>query len=249
MSTRLFVQASLLAGLMMLTFSADAADLQKRQSELKAIQAQINQQQNALKNTGKQREKLLTLLRSDEQAIANAAKKVNGTKTSLAQIDNTLAELKQRQDELDTLKLSQQQTLSKQLASAYLAGNHDYTKMMLNQQSPATMERMLAYYQYLNNARMASINALKQTLTELDDIKATQTSKQQQLTKLMAEQQVQSKRLAQEQHQRQQTLNELQRTLSTKGAELEQLQIEEASIKRVVEQALRAMKDTPSMEG
>lgn len=249
MSTRLFVQASVLAGFMMLTFSANASDLQKRQSELKSIQAQINQQQNALKNTSKQREKLLSLLRSDEQAIATAAKKVNGTKTSLAQIDNTLAELKQRQEELETLKLSQQHTLSKQLASAYLAGNHDYTKMMLNQQSPATMERMLAYYQYLNKARMASINALKQTLTELDDIKATQTSKQQQLTKLMAEQQVQSKRLAQEQHQRQQTLNELQRTLSTKGAELEQLQIEEASIKRVVEQALRAMKDTSSMEG
>ena len=249
MSTRLPVKASIIAGFMMLSFSVYASDLEKRQSELKSIQAQINQQQSALKNTSKQREKLLALLRSDEEAIAAAAKKVNSTKNSLAQIDTKLAELKQRQEELETLKVSQQKTLSKQLSSAYLAGNHDYTKMMLNQQSPATIERMLAYYQYLNKARMNSINELKKTITELDEIKVSQTSKQKQLTRLMAEQQVQSKRLNQEQDQRQLTLKELQRTLNTKGAELEQLQIEEASLKRVVEQALKAMRDNPSMEG
>ncbi|MBW3527668.1 peptidoglycan DD-metalloendopeptidase family protein [Shewanella sp. NKUCC05_KAH] len=249
MSTRLLVKASIIAGFMMLSFSAHASDLEKRKSELKSIQTQINQQQSALKTTSKQREKLLSLLRSDEEAIASAAKKVNSTKNSLAQIDTKLAELKQRQDELETLKVTQQQTLSKQLSSAYLTGNHDYTKMMLNQQSPATIERMLAYYQYLNKARMKSINELKQTLTELDEIKVSQTSKQKQLTKLVAEQQVQAKRLSQEQDQRQLTIKELQRTLNSKGAELEQLQIEEASLKRVVEQALRAMKDNPSMEG
>lgn len=111
------------------------------------------------------------------------------------------------------------------------------------------MERMLAYYEYLNKARMKSITELKQTITELDDIKATQTAKQEQLTKLVAEQQVQSKHLSKEQDQRQLTLNELQRTLNSTGAELEQLQIEEASIKRVVEQALKAMRETPSMTG
>ncbi|SIQ73047.1 Septal ring factor EnvC, activator of murein hydrolases AmiA and AmiB [Shewanella morhuae] len=249
MSIRLLVKASIIAGFMMLCFSANASDLSKRQSELKSIQTQINKQKNALKTTDKQREKLLSLLRSDEEAIASAAKKVNSTKNNLAQIDTTLAELKTRQDELEVLKVTQQKTLSKQLSSAYLAGNHDYTKMVLNQQSPATIERMLAYYQYLNKARMKSINELKQTLTELDEIKVTQTSKQQQLTQLMSDQQVQAKRLSQEQNQRQLTINELQRTLNSKGAELEQMQIEEASLKRVVEQALRAMKDNPSMEG
>ncbi|SUI90357.1 murein hydrolase activator EnvC family protein [Shewanella morhuae] len=249
MSIRLLIKASIIAGFMMLCFSANASDLSKRQSELKSIQTQINKQKSTLKTTDKQREKLLSLLRSDEEAIASAAKKVNSTKNNLAQIDTKLAELKIRQEELENLKVTQQKTLSKQLSSAYLAGNHDYTKMVLNQQSPATIERMLAYYQYLNNARMKSINELKQTLTELDEIKVSQTSKQQQLTQLVSDQQVQAKRLSQEQNQRQLTINELQRTLNSKGAELEQMQIEEASLKRVVEQALRAMKDNPSMEG
>lgn len=121
--------------------------------------------------------------------------------------------------------------------------------MLLNQQSPATIERLLAYYQYLNNARMASINELQQTLSELEAVHQAQTSKQAELNKLVIEQRQQAKALSEEQTQRQHTLAQLQRTLNTRGEKLEQLQIEEASLKRVVEQALKAMQDSPAMEG
>lgn len=233
----------------MLSLTAQAADLKQRQSELEAIQKQISSQQSTLKNTSQQHEKLIKLLKKDEQAIAEAAKKVNETQAALRKTDKKLAELESRKVELDDLKKNQQKTLANQLASAYLAGNHDYTKMLLNQQSPATIERLLAYYQYLNNARMASIKALQQTITELDAIEADQRDQKNRLNELVLNQQQQAKTLTQEQAQRQQTLAQLQRTLSSHGAKLEQLQIEEASLKRVVEQALNAMKDSPMMEG
>ncbi|QLE87656.1 peptidoglycan DD-metalloendopeptidase family protein [Shewanella sp. Scap07] len=234
---------------MLFCFAAQASDLKQRQSELDAIQQQISKQQSALADTNAQREKLIQLLKKDEQAIANAARKVNQTQTELATTDDELGKLNQQQAKLDTLKKSQQETLANQLASAYLAGNHDYSKMLLNQQSPATIERLLAYYQYLNNARMASINELQQTLSELEAVHQAQTSKQAELNKLVIEQRQQAKALSEEQTQRQHTLAQLQRTLNTRGEKLEQLQIEEASLKRVVEQALKAMQDSPAMEG
>nr|WP_244623558.1 peptidoglycan DD-metalloendopeptidase family protein [Shewanella salipaludis] len=243
------IKASLVAGLLILSQPALSSDLERRQSELKSIQAQINKQQSALQDTGKQREKLVSLLKSDEKAIAEAAKRVNATKSELAALDAKLVELNRRQQQLDTLRLSQQQTLSKQLSSAYLAGNHDYSKMLLNQQDPASIERLLAYYQYLNKARTQAIDQLKQTLSALNEIRSSQKDKQQQLNALIITQQEQAKRLSQEQSQRKSTLTELQRTLSSKAEELEQLQIEEASLKRIVEQALLAMKNTPSMDG
>lgn len=244
-----FHKASIIAGFIILSFTVQASDLTQRQSQLEAIQQQISSQQSALKDTSSQHEKLIKLLKKDEQAIANAAKKVNNTKASLATTDKQLAALESRRVTLDKLKKIQQQTLSNQLASAYLAGNHDYTKMLLNQQSPATIERLLAYYQYLNKARIDSINKLQQTITELDSVEAEQKQKQIRLNQLVLEQQLQAKNLTQEQAQRQQTLTQLQRTLNSHGAKLEQLQIEEASLKRVVEQALKAMKDSPVMEG
>ncbi|MCG9698438.1 peptidoglycan DD-metalloendopeptidase family protein [Shewanella sp. Isolate11] len=233
----------------MLCCTVQAADLKQRQSQLKEIQKQISAQQSNLKDAGRQREKLVKLLKQDEQAIANAAKKVTQTKASLRVTDKKLAELDSRKVELDKLKKTQQQTLANQLTSAYLAGNHDYTKMMLNQQNPATIERLLAYYQYLNDARIDSINKLQQTISELDSIEAEQRQQKTKLNALILEQEQQAKILTQEQTQRQQTLQQLQRTLNSQGAKLEQLQIEEASLKRVVEQALNAMKANPSMEG
>ncbi|WP_412503747.1 murein hydrolase activator EnvC family protein [Shewanella indica] len=249
MQKRILAKASILAGFLVFSSQLQASDLERRQSELKALQSQITAQQNALKDTGKQREKLLQLLKKDEQAIADAARKVNHTENALRDTEKRLADLKQRAVQLDKLKESQQQTLAQQLTSAYLAGNHDYSKMLLNQQDPATIERMLAYYEYLNKARMQAIEQLKQTRQELSAVQQSEQQERNRLNQLVLDQKAQSKRLNQEQDQRQQTLKELQRTISSKASELEQLQIEEASLKRVVEQALAAMRDSPSMEG
>ncbi|QQO81815.1 murein hydrolase activator EnvC [Shewanella algae] len=249
MQKRILAKASILAGFLVFSSQLQASDLERRQSELKALQSQITAQQNALRDTGKQREKLLQLLKKDEQAIADAARKVNQTENALSDSEKRLSELKQRAAQLDKLKESQQQTLAKQLTSAYLAGNHDYSKMLLNQQDPATIERMLAYYDFLNKARMQAIEQLKQTRQELSAVQQSEQQERNRLNKLVLDQKAQSKRLNQEQDQRQQTLKELQRTISSKASELEQLQIEEASLKRVVEQALAAMRDSPSMDG
>ncbi|WOT05215.1 murein hydrolase activator EnvC family protein [Shewanella youngdeokensis] len=249
MNIRLLIKASIIAGFLPLSISADATDLERRQSELKSIQSQINQQQSTVKNTTKQRESLISLLKKDEQAIAASAKKVNSTKQQLSKIDKAIAALDKKFATLDKLKKLQQKTLSNQLASAYLAGNHDYSKMLLNQQSPASIERLLAYYQYLNDARIASIKQLKTTIVELDEIKLQQKRNQTRLNKLVLEQQQQAKDLSQEQSQRQQTLAQLQKTLSNSGAKLEQLQIEQASLKRVIEQALLASNNNPSLDG
>ena len=249
MSTHLFIKASIVAGFMIISSTAFAADLTKRQSELKAIQTQINQQQSSLKNTTQQREKLISLLKRDEKSISNVAQLVNQTKLSLKKVNAELQSLEVKSVELDKLNKTQQSTLAKQLSSAYLAGNHDYTKMMLNQQNPATIERMLAYYQFLNNARMKAIGELKQTSIALEKIKQQQITQQGRLNQLILNQQEQSKSLKAEQGQRQQTLDQLQRTLSSKGAELEQLQIEEANLKRVVEQVVKSTNSNPSMLG
>jgi septal ring factor EnvC (AmiA/AmiB activator) len=249
LSQRILWKAGVIAGFLLLSLPLQADDLARRQAELKTLQSQIAKQQNALKDTSKQREQLQTLLRKDEEAIAAAAKAITQTRGKLKTVDGKLEGLRVRSKELNALKATQQESLSKQLASAYLAGNHDYTKMLLSQQNPATIERMLAYYQYLNNARIKAINELKHTMDELRQNHADQLDEQEKLTQLVAEQQLQAKRLESEQSQRQATLKELQKTLSSRGAELEQLQIEEASLKRVLEQAVKSAKASPKLTG
>ncbi|WP_299494186.1 peptidoglycan DD-metalloendopeptidase family protein [uncultured Shewanella sp.] len=249
MNKSLITQASLLAGLLIISSPLQANDLQQRQSELKTITAQLNKQASTVKATYRQREQLLDLLKEDEKAIASVAKKVNQTQASLKETEAEIAKLNTRKQVLNESKKTQQEVLSKQLTSAYLAGNYDYSKMLLNQQSPASIERMLTYYQYLNNARIASIKKLQQTLNELDDIEREQEQRQTQLNRLILEQNTLADKLKKEQAQRKNTLTQLQSTLNTHGAKLEQLQIEQASLKHLVDRTLAMMKSNSTMAG
>lgn len=244
------VKASIIAGFLILFGPmAHASDLNKRQSELQAIQQQIASEQQDLRSSSQQRDKLLGLLRRDERAIGHAAKKLNQTESQLADSKHTLAKLNQQEAQLSKQQQAQQQVLAKQLKSAYLAGNHDYSKMLLNQQDPATVERLLTYYQYLNKARISAINTLKQTRSELEKVQQQAKAQNDKLNALAIDQRAQTKQLAAEQQQRQKTLDQLQQMIDQKASGLEQLQIEEASLKRVIEQALKAAKENPTMEG
>ncbi|MCD8475904.1 MAG: hypothetical protein LRY40_05175 [Shewanella fodinae] len=84
MHKHVIAKASIIAGFLIFSHSLLASDLERRQSELKQIQQQIAAQQNALKDSSKQREQLLALLKQDEQAIGTAARQVTETESRLA---------------------------------------------------------------------------------------------------------------------------------------------------------------------
>ncbi|WP_417762672.1 murein hydrolase activator EnvC family protein [Shewanella sp.] len=244
------VKASIVAGFLILSSTlAHASDLNKRQSELQAIQQQIASEQQDLRSNSQQRDKLLQLLKRDERAIGDAAKKLNDTENQLSTSQANIKKLNGQEADLTKQQNEQQRVLAKQLKSAYLAGNHDYSKMLLNQQDPATVERLLTYYQYLNKARIAAIDTLKQTHKELVKVQQQAKQENERLSALAIDQRAQSKQLSAEQQQRQNTLAQLQQLIDKKASGLEQLQIEEASLKRVIEQAIKAAAENPAMEG
>ena len=231
------------------SYSCFADSLKERQSQLKEIQNQIDTQHSELNTTRNHRNKLQTLLKQDDLAIGNVAKKLNNSQTQEKKLNNSLAKLEKKHRNLNRLKKSQQKTLAKQLESAYLSGNHDYAKMLLNQQDPASIERMLTYYQYLNNARINAIDTLKTTITDLNETHQQLEKQKAQLAVIIQAQHQQAIELAQEKTQRKQTLSQLQRTLSNNSEQLEQLQIEEASLKQVIEAAIQKAKDQTTLDG
>ncbi|MBE8168007.1 MAG: peptidoglycan DD-metalloendopeptidase family protein [Shewanella sp.] len=226
-----------------------AETIENRQSQLKTIQQQIDNKNTDLSQTRKQRQKLQSLLKHDDQAISDAAAKVNRSTGRIKSLNTNLAKLTDKHRKLEHLKTNQQRTLAKQLESAYLSGNHDYAKMLLNQQDVSSVERLITYYQYLNKARINAIEQLKITLSELDDIEQALKEQQSELAAIIANQRLQADKLAREKSQRQLTLTQLQRTLSSKSEQLEQLQIEEASLKQVIEQAIKEAKQQDQFAG
>ncbi|MCL1079593.1 peptidase M23 [Parashewanella spongiae] len=234
----------------LLPFSTSLAEtLENRQTQLKIIQQQIDNKNSDLNQTRKQRQKLLVLLKQDDQAISDAAAKVNRSEKRIKDLSANLSTLADKHKKLEHLKDNQQRTLAKQLESAYLSGNHDYAKMLLNQQDASSIERLVTYYQYLNKARIKAIEQLKITLNELNDTEQELRVQQSELTEIVENQRQQANKLTKEKTQRQLTLTQLQRTLSSKSEQLEQLQIEEASLKQVIQQAIHEAKQYDQFAG
>lgn len=81
-----------------------------------------------------------------------------------------LSELEtQRGVYLDSLEERLDQ-LGEQLKSSYQMAGQSRVKLILNQDDPARLSRMLAYYDYLNRAQVEKISGLKEALTTLDNM-------------------------------------------------------------------------------
>ena len=147
-------RVGLLAGALFFCLIGGTGTAQAANQQLGAMQSQIKEQQQTLKLSKQELAKLNTQLKADEQAISAAAAKLEQTRQQLRQNQQKLASLQQDKLALEQQAKHQKQLLAKQAESAFQAGNHDYLKLLLNQQDPAKLSRALDYFDYLNKARI-----------------------------------------------------------------------------------------------
>ncbi len=218
-------------------FCCVAHSQEEDKQQLQDLQQQIKQKQKLIESNLATAKELQAQLQKQELAIASSAKKLDETGKQLADNQQQQNALTERQKKLQKKQAQQEAVLAKQLRSAYMAGNHDYAKMIFNLQSASKFERMLTYYQYLNAERQQQIDEFKQLGIELDDIAKQLISKQQQLESLQAEQKQQQKQLAAQQKSRQVTLASLNKKIDSEAAKVEQLQINEQTLLQALQAA------------
>lgn len=168
---------SLLMGPMMQTSWAD------EEADLAKLQQEISKLQQWLKETESEHDKLSEALQKSDEKIGAIAKKIDETRTKLNQERTRLKKLQAEQSQLRILKSEQKKQLSKQLTGAQKLGNQGSIKVLLNQDDPQQISRMLKYYEYFNQARMEKIQTLIVNLKRLDNIENEILAQQNQLIK------------------------------------------------------------------
>ncbi|EKE81469.1 murein hydrolase activator EnvC family protein [Idiomarina xiamenensis] len=228
---------------------AQTADRQQTEAQIATIQAEIKKRREQMASRREQMSAQQQQLRKLELETAQLAKQ-------LAQTDQQLRENQQRIDELETRQATLQQRLQEQakqleaqLVSAYTAGQNDFLKMLLNQQNPAEFERMLSYYRYLNQARMAEIDALRATQQELDEVQQQLLQQRQLLAQIKVEQGQQRQALDRQQQQQQQQLAKLQQAQRNDEQSVTQLQQDQAELEAVLDAIIAAMRNDVSLDG
>ncbi|WP_421333112.1 murein hydrolase activator EnvC [Aeromonas sp. 603607] len=242
-------RVGLLAGALFfcLSFGASTPALAANQ-QLGTMQSQIKEQQKTIKLSKQELAKLNTQLKADEQAISAAAAKLNQTKQQLKQNQQTLATLQKDKLALEVQAKHQKQLLAKQAESAFQAGNHDYLKLLLNQQDPAKLSRSLDYYDYLNKARIEAIDALRATRDKLAKNQQATKETETRLQTLLAEQQEHHQTLLASQQSRAKVRNQLQQSVQDDEQKLTKLVKAEKALKARLEELRRQREEQERRE-
>ncbi len=160
-----------------------------------------------------------------------------------------LAELREletrREDYLASLDDRMDQ-LSEQLRASYQAGNQSRMKLVLNQDDPIRIGRMLAYYDYLNRAQVEKISGLKQVLKTLDGMQESIDREISRLAAVQREQQGVLDTLAEQRKQRETMLAELSGQIDDEQSRLRELERDRRDLEALIERLADALADIPA---
>lgn len=216
------------------------------EAEIAAVKEELAERLKAIEERSSKLNSTERQLRDLEIKTAEIAGSLRQTQTELKQTNEEIANSEQRRKELQQQQKQQMTLLEDQLVSAYMNGNHDFLKMLLNQQNPGQFERMLSYYQYFNAARVEEIEAIRRTQEEIAALTEELKQQQSQLASLQQQQQEQRAQLEQQQHRQEDKLAELQRQQREDRSRVNQLEQSREQLEQVlsaIETALAQQKD------
>lgn len=121
--------------------------------------------------------------------------------------------------------------------------------MILNQNDPVRVERMLTYYQYLNEARIEEIEAVLATRAEIEQVRQQVAAQEQQLAQRQQQQQRQQTVLREQQSEQQQLVAKLQRELVSDTQRIEQLRQDQAQLENVLDAIIAALREDVQLRG
>lgn len=232
-----WIRVSLLAGAFFGCLAAQAADTK----DLSKVREQIQQKQQEITSQKKTLDQLHQQLRQDEEAVTTLATRLTRSQAKLSVTRKQLAKLERQRQQLSEQLKRQERLLAQQLDHAYRMGQHDYLKLLLNQQDPVAMGRALEYYDYVNQARLQAISELKKTQQELSYNRQQTAKTSTELSAIVQTQKQDKQELQQKQHSRESTVDEIKKSLSADQQQLVKLQEAERQMQRKIEEARKKL--------
>jgi len=215
-------------------------------AELERLNGVIAKVQAELASTRSERSAIQDEVLASERSIQGLQQQREQLETAVQTQRLQLEDLQDQQAQAEERRQQQQQLLGAYLKSAWMAGDEEYLKLLLNQQDPLRSARMLRYYAYVSSARTARLESLRQTLAELQVLGAGILATAEDLQQQQAALDEQTATLSARQAERQQALASLDSLLAARGEELRQLEMEKIEIEILLEELRRSITEIPA---
>lgn len=216
--------------------------------ELEALRGRIRALQAELEATRGDHDRERQRLRATEVQIGNLHRDLERVERSLAVHQARLDELERERAAQARAVASQRRELASQVRAAYLMGRQEQLKLILNQEDPARLGRVLGYYGYFNRARLARIEAIEGALTRLRAVEAQVLAEQGRLAALHQRHLESAAALDAERRARGELLATLSGRIESQDRELARHQADEARLTKLLDSLREALEELPAVE-
>lgn len=237
---------ALLAGLLLAGAGAAADDrYQQSTEELAKVRGRIDAVSRNIEHDKGEQDDLRAAVEAAERKIDTATGEARriGAQVELQQLKVRQAQAERAAAEQRLA--AQKDSLARQLRADYMMGRGGKAEVLLSQDDPARIDRMMIYYDSLNRSRAAAINAIDDQIrkvSELEDqyrqqlasLHALQDSHQQALNQLQADR-----------SERAQAMTKVAERIAGEAQELKGLQANEKQLRDLLEQLRKALADVP----
>jgi septal ring factor EnvC (AmiA/AmiB activator) len=224
-----------------------AANPDLKEAELKQVRNRIDSIRRAIHADAERRDALAGQVKEAELKIQTARERLSDVRAQRIASENRLAELEDEQATTNKRIDAERDALAAELKVAYMNGHQEQLKLMLNQQDPARLGRMMAYYGYFGRARAERITAISEHLAHLELIAENIERETDKLRELEQDQARDVKSLAGARDQRARTLAQVQSKIKNRNDELTKLQREAQALEKLVEELRRAIEEFPEL--
>jgi septal ring factor EnvC (AmiA/AmiB activator) len=226
-------------------FAQDADLTQIKERELEQVRDKISALKASMDRRAAERDRLATDLQNSEVDIAEKRATVKDLERQRDYSRRRKAEIEVQLEKREAELRAESDQLAAQVSAAYTSGNQERLKLLLNQDDPATLGRLMTYYRYLSDHRGDNIVAVNNHIAELATLRAEAAAEAARLESLAASRQAELAQLDGAQQDRQALLASLKARLAEEGSEVERLAAEEKDLARLIAELTSILSDYP----
>ncbi len=217
----------------------------QKEAELKRVNSRIERVRKSVNADIEKRDKLSAQLRDAELAVQQARRELDEARAqrvaSEARLKDLEREQARREDELGT----ERGALAGELRAAYVNGHEEQLKLLLNQQDPASVGRMLAYYGYFGRARAERIDSIRDQLEHLALVRERIAAEGLRLEELETRQEQELAALRSAQEKRTTTVAAIDAQIKSRGGELKRLESQARGLEKLITELRKALDNPP----
>lgn len=232
-----------------LAFAAAAPAETDAEKDLRAVRERIEELQRTMRRDTDRRDALSGQLRDAEENVRSARTKLGDLRKRIAESDARLDVIASDRKKSEAALREQRDVLAAELRTAYVGGQEEQFKLLLSQEDPASLGRMLVYYAYFGRARAGKIAEIQGLVTQLDEAAVAETAERERLKGLESESRQQLTAVDAARDERSRALKAMNAQIKSRNDSIAKLKREAASLEKLIADLRRAMSDLPPTGG